>query len=115
MKDLIKAHGNKSIEIQLGVLIFQEGESYIAYCPSLDLSTYGDSVADAKEAFEDLIKSYSEDCEKMGTLEKDLAAHGWTKQLNKGILPPKEIDLNIPAGVLRKTYNESFLIPDYAC
>ncbi|MFI5195685.1 MAG: type II toxin-antitoxin system HicB family antitoxin, partial [Chitinophagales bacterium] len=106
MENVIKTSGNKSIEIQLGVLIFQEGDSYLAYCPALELSTYGDSINDAKEAFEDLITSYAEDCQKMGTLEKDLAAHGWVMQPASGMVqPPKEFDIDIPAGMLRKSYN----------
>jgi hypothetical protein len=115
MKNLIRAEGDKSVEIQLGVLIFQEGESYLAYCPALELSTYGDSISDAKDAFEDLIKSYSEDCEKMGTLNKELSAHGWIKQTDDIIIPPKEYDINIPTGMLCKAYNESFHIPVHSC
>ena len=116
MKNVIKAQSNKSIEVQLGVLIFQEGDSYLAYCPALSLSTYGDSINDAKDAFEDLIKSYAEDCDKMGTLEKDLLAHGWIMQLASGIAePPKEFDIDIPTGMLRKSYNESFRVPVHSC
>ena len=112
MKNIIKTQVGKSIEVQLGVLIFQEDDSYLAYCPALQLSTYGDSISDAKEAFEDLVKSYVEDCQKMGTLEKDLRAHGWSMKLAAGIAePPKEFDLNIPAGMLRKSYNKSFNVP----
>lgn len=112
MKNIIKAQGNKTIEIQLGVLIFQEADSYLAYCPALELSTYGDSVNDAKEAFEDLIKSYAEECARAGTLEKDLRDHGWMMHKSTGTVePPKEFDLNIPAGLLKKSYNESFRVP----
>ena len=116
MENIIKADGNRSIEIQLGVLIFQEENSYLAFCPALQLSTYGDSINDVKEAFADLIKSYAEDCRKMGTLEKDLNAHGWVLQAASGIVePPKEFDLNIPAGMLRKSYNAPFSIPLQSC
>jgi len=76
MHNLIKKD-NKFIEVQLGVLVFQKDEAYIAYCPALELSTYGDRIGDVKTAFDDLIKSYMEDSIKMGTLEKDLRAHGW--------------------------------------
>jgi len=116
MNNIIKAKGNQSVEIQLGVLIFQEGDSYLAYCPALQLSTYGDSVNDVKEAFEDLVRSYAEDSHKMGTLEKDLISHGWILQSTTGIAePPKEFDLDIPAGMLRKSYNQPFRIPLHTC
>jgi hypothetical protein len=116
MDNVIKAFRDQSIEVQLGVLIFQEGDSYLAYCPALQLSTYGDSVPDVKEAFEDMISSYAEDCLKAGTLEKDLIAHGWQLQQASGIVePPKEFDLDIPGGMLRKSYNEPFRVPLHTC
>lgn len=108
----IRKESDKFIEIQLGVLVFQEDDSYLAYCPALNLSTYGDSITDVKSAFDDLIKSYIEDGTRMGTLEKDLIAHGWILQMNAGKAePPKTIDLNIPAGMLRQQFNEPFRIP----
>ena len=110
--DYIKKHNNKFIEIQLGVLVFQEEESYLAFCPALNLSTYGESIGDVKVAFDDLIASYIEDGTKMGTLETDLLAHGWTLHLNAGQAePPKSVDLNIPGGMLRQQFNEPFRIP----
>ena len=110
--EYIKKQNDKFIEIQLGVLVFQEDDSYLAYCPALNLSTYGDSINDVKVAFDDLIKSYIEDCTRMGTLEKDLAANGWILQISAGKAePPKQVDLNIPGGMLRQQFNEPFRIP----
>ena len=116
MDNIIKTHGARSVEVQLGVLVFQEGDSYLAYCPALQLSTYGDSVNDVKVAFEDLIKSYAQDCLKAGTLEKDLIGRGWVMKDAAGIVePPKEFDIDIPAGMLRKSYNEPFRVPVHSC
>jgi len=118
MNNKIVKHGNQFVEVQLGVLVFQESDSFLAYCPALNLSTYGDSINDAKEAFEDVIKCYLEDCAKMGTLEKDLRAHGWEMHMQVGhvrVNPPKEVDLNIPAGMLRQQFNEQFRIPVPSC
>lgn len=103
---------DKFIEVQLGVLIFQEADSYLAFCPALNLSTYGESISDVKSAFDDLIAAYVEDGVKMGTLEKDLLSHGWTLQMKVGKAdPPREINLNIPGGMLRQQFNEPFRIP----
>ena len=110
--DYIKKHNDKFIEVQLGVLVFQEEDSYLAFCPALNLSTYGESINDVKGAFDDLIAAYIEDCTKMGTLEKDLLSHGWTLHISAGKAePPNEIALNIPAGMLRQQFNEPFRIP----
>lgn len=118
MNNKIVQQGNKYVEVQLGVLVFQELDSYLAYCPALNLSTYGDSINDAKEAFEDALKCYLEDCAKMGTLDKDLKAHGWTMNYaigNVSVMPPKDVALNIPAGVLRQQFNEQLRIPIPSC
>jgi len=114
MEYKIAKQGNKFVEVQLGVLVFQELESYIAYCPALNLSTYGDSINDVKEAFDDALKCYLEDCAKMGTLEEDLKNHGWVMNYtidHVSVTPPKEFDLDIPAGMLRQQFNEQFRIP----
>jgi hypothetical protein len=110
--DYIKEHTDKYIEVQLGVLVFQEEDSYLAFCPALNLSTYGESISDVKDAFDDVLTAYIEECTKMGTLEKDLLSHGWTLQVTAGKAePPNAIDLNIPAGMLRQQFNEPFRIP----
>ncbi len=118
MENKIVKNGNKYVEVQLGVLVFQELDSFLAYCPALNLSTYGDSISDAKAAFEDLLKCYLEDCAKMGTLDKDLKAHGWTMSYGIGVVnvaPPKEVNLDIPAGMLRQQFNEPVRIPVSSC
>jgi hypothetical protein len=48
MNNTIKSKDGNYIEVQLGVLVFQESDSYVAFCPALNLSTYGDSVNDVK-------------------------------------------------------------------
>lgn len=58
MANVIKKLGGDFIDVQLGVLVFQEEDSYIAYCPALDLSTYGDNISDVKDAFDDLANCY---------------------------------------------------------
>ena len=114
MKQTITHTKSGFIKVQLPVLVFQEGESYLAFCPALNLSTYGDSVTDVKIAFVDVIKSYLEDGIKMGTLEQDLIAHGWQMQLNKKIAePPQQTDLSFPifSGLLRQHFNQQLQIP----
>jgi hypothetical protein len=115
MNNIISKKGEGFIEVQLGVLVFQEESSYIAYCPALNLSTYGDSINDVKEAFDDVVQCYIDDNTRMGTLEKDLREHGWEMQISSGKAePPKQIDLidlDIPSAMLRQQFNEPFRIP----
>lgn len=71
----------------LSFYVFQEGEAYVAYCPSLDISTCAPSHNEAVAAFFEMFQLHVECCLANGTLEADLLAHGW--KLRKGeVLPP---------------------------
>src|SRR5437667_8757499 len=77
--NFIKTDDNENVfELQLNVLVFQEGDFFVSYCPSLDLSSYGDSINDAKDGFDDAMKNFIEDSVKNKTLHQDLINHGWT-------------------------------------
>lgn len=68
--------------------IFREGESYIAYCPSLDLSTCAETYNDAISSFYEAFQLYIKCCVESGTLHDDLAEHGWKFQ-KKNLTPRK--------------------------
>jgi hypothetical protein len=59
------------------VYTFREGEMYIAYCPSMDISAYGRSENDAKESFGEVLEAHITYCVQKKTLKEDLEAHGW--------------------------------------
>ena len=101
------------IELQLNVLVFQQEDYYVAFCPSLNLSSYGDSIAEAKTGFDEVMQSYIEECEENGSLQEDLIKNGWTFNLqnHKKAEPPAMVELNIPAGLLRTQYNENWSVP----
>jgi hypothetical protein len=65
------------IKINVGVYIFKDNNIFIAYCPSLDLSGYGEDIDKAKESFDIVINEYIKTCSEKGTLESDLIHHGW--------------------------------------
>ncbi|TMI68396.1 MAG: hypothetical protein E6H09_22790 [Bacteroidetes bacterium] len=113
LKNFIKTDGdNNVLELQLNVLVFQQGEFFVSLCPSLNLSSYGDSVQDAKDGFDEVMKSYIEDCTKDGSLHKDLMKLGWTffsKQTK--VIPPAQVELDIPGGALKKQFNENWTVP----
>lgn len=72
-----------SLFASLNVIFFQENEITIAYCPALDLSSYGDNQKEARREFAQSFCEYSAYCIDNGTLEKDLLAHGWTMKDGK--------------------------------
>jgi len=96
MRNIVGIRDNKKIELQLSVLVFEQGDYFVAYCPSLEISSYGISVEDAKVGFDDAMNVYLAYCIENGTLKKDLADHGWLIEHKPDkYAPPSEIKLNI--------------------
>lgn len=114
MNNYIKTDGlDNIIELQLNVLVFQQGNYFVALCPSLNLSSYGDSVEDAKVGFDEVMTSYLEDCKDNDSLREELLKNGWTFNIQnrKKAEPPAMVELNIQAGLLRTQYNENWSVP----
>lgn len=57
--------------------VYEEDGRYIAYCPSLDLSSSGSSFNDVITQFYEHFQIYIECCLEDDTLIDDLKAHGW--------------------------------------
>ena len=83
IKQSITTNKHGKIEVMLIVAIFKEDKYYVAYCPSLDLSSYAKDVAGAKKAFSDELDIFFEETNRKGTLEKLLLKQGWTLQPNQ--------------------------------
>lgn len=114
MKNYITTDGlDNVIELQLNVLLFQQEDFYVAYCPSLNLSSYGDTIDDAKAGFDEVMEAYLEECKENGSLYDDLVKNGWTFNIqnHKKVEPPAMVELNIPAGLLRQQFNENWSVP----
>lgn len=67
----------KEINVSVSVSLFKEGDTYIAYCPSLDLSGYDTTEDSARADFEYMLREWLKDQIANGTLQRDLARHGW--------------------------------------
>ena len=68
---------DKSVNVKLGMYLFKEGDSYIVYCPALDLSAYGNSEEHAKKSFEDVFSMTIKYMLNKNTVKEDLTNHGW--------------------------------------
>ena len=99
IRDIVRVKRNTPqgytlFEAELTVLTFKDEEGfYIAYCPSLSLSDYGDSEEKAKENFAETLALYFETTVEWGTLTKDLKMHGWdvrSKNMKKITAPTLE-------------------------
>ena len=79
------------IPIDFDIIVFKEGNSCIAYCPELDISSCGTNVDHAKKMVKTAVKLFLEEAEKMGTLEDILEESNYRKDTSGRWLPPKLI------------------------
>ena len=79
------------IPIEFDVIIFKEDETYVAYCPELDISSCGNTVEHAKEMLKTAVRLFLEESEKIGTLEDILEESKYKKDASGRWLPPKLI------------------------
>ena len=71
------------------IFVFEDSPGvYVAYCPSLDLSTSDDSFNGALSSFYEALQLHIEYCVESGTLIEDLISHGWVRK-RVNLLPPK--------------------------
>ena len=64
------------------VEIFKDGDVYVAWSPELNVSSFGETISEAKSAIREAIEAFVEECETMGTLEDVLEEAGFTKDMN---------------------------------
>ena len=74
--------------VEFDLIIFKEDETYIAYCPELDISSCGDSVDEARKMLKEAVRLFLEEAEKMGTLQDILEESNFkTNSLGEWIPP----------------------------
>ncbi len=112
MADLAKKKG-KRVAVGLEVDLVQDGEYIVAYCPSLELSSFGKTNKEAKASFEEALNIFMEYCLEHGTLEKNLLNLGWSlrKLPTAKYEPPKIKAGKYPLKALRSSFKERVLIP----
>lgn len=121
MSNYIKiSKGN--VDINVSVYVFKDGETFVAYCPSLDLSGYDKTEETARKDFEYMLKDWLKTQVTNGTLQEDLKAHGWNlserggkepgmeemlkkqKVLNAVVEMPEYMKTNVSAELFRNNY-----------
>jgi predicted RNase H-like HicB family nuclease len=63
--------------IEFDAIIFQEGTSFVAHCPELDVSSCGHDVDEARQNLKTAVRLFVEESEKLGTLEDILQEAGY--------------------------------------
>lgn len=116
--------GESQVNLVLGVYIFTEEETYIAYCPALDISGYGKNEIEAKQSFGEVVRQYLEYCIHEHTLTEDLQKHGWKVESIKQhkLISPDTVSMmkrnpdfkNLIENKEYSKYMENLSIPSFA-
>ena len=55
------------MNLSVSVEIFKEDDVYVALSPELNVSSFGETIDEAKESIEEAIEAFLEECREMGT------------------------------------------------
>ena len=61
----------------------REGDLYVARCPDLDVSSFGDTLDEARDSLQEAVEAFLEGCELLGTLNEILEESGFVE--NEGV------------------------------
>jgi predicted RNase H-like HicB family nuclease len=67
------------MNISVRIEIFKEGDVYVVLSPELNVSSFGETIEDAKRSIKEAIEAFIEECERMGTLEDVLEESGFSR------------------------------------
>jgi predicted RNase H-like HicB family nuclease len=69
----------KMQHLNIKMEIFKEDDSYVALCPSLNVSSFGETMEEAKASLVEAVEAFVEECAEMGTLEEILEESGYVR------------------------------------
>lgn len=80
-------------EIHIRAEVFQEADQYVAICPALNVSSFGETADEALESLKEAVGLFFEECQRMGTLTQVLEEAGFSHTTTPvhQWLPPKPI------------------------
>jgi len=59
---------------------FKEGDLYVGLAPELNVSSFGETLNEAKRSLQEAVEAFIEECEAMGTFEEVLEEAGFEKR-----------------------------------
>ena len=60
------------MNLSIRVEIFKEDDVYVALSPELDVSSFWETIDEAKESIKEAVEGFLEECREMGTLNEVL-------------------------------------------
>ncbi len=83
--------GNKFIAINLKVVFFKEDNIFYAYLPTLDLTGYGNTGAEAKKSLKVVLDEFLRYTLNKNTFFPELKRLGWNIKNKKTLMTPPEM------------------------
>jgi predicted RNase H-like HicB family nuclease len=80
MSGLLSKNRSRLPEIDFTAQVWKEGPTFVSYSPELDVSSCGDSVAEARARLREAVSLFLEECSQRGTLEAILVESGFEKR-----------------------------------
>jgi predicted RNase H-like HicB family nuclease len=77
------------LRIDFDVIVFREGDSHVAYCPELDISSCGRDVEEARANLKTAVRLFIEETEKAGALDQVLQEAGYIPDGQGGYTAPR--------------------------
>ena len=62
--------------IEFDMVIFKEGDTFVSYCPELDVSSCGGDTDEARGNLRTAVRLFLEEAERMGTLADIISEAG---------------------------------------
>jgi predicted RNase H-like HicB family nuclease len=67
-----EVQSTKTENVTFHARVFKEGDVYVALCPELNVSSFGDDVESAAQSLQEAIEAFIETCKEMGTWDEVL-------------------------------------------
>jgi predicted RNase H-like HicB family nuclease len=71
------------IQIPYTSQLYEEDDQYIALCPELNVSSFGDTPAEALASLKEAVALFVEECQRLGTLSFVLEEAGYQRDAVK--------------------------------
>jgi len=68
------------VNISVRIEIFKEEDLYVALSPELNISSFGDTIEDARESFREALSAFIQTCLEMKTLQEVLEEAGFVEK-----------------------------------
>lgn len=65
------------MKINARIEIFSEGDTFVALSPELNVSSFGNTIEEARMSLREALEAFIEECQRMGTLIEVLEESGF--------------------------------------